>query len=559
MIKLKHQTLLLLAACSLLSACSDHSANDQTEAGNGKVKNVILMIGDGMGVQQIGMLEEYAQRAPNSLYNAKGNETGLQKFAKAGHLGLSLTAPMGADGNLVTDSACSASQLASGVAAGSEMIGLDHQGNVVETILEKAKKMGKATGLISDTRITHATPAAFAAHQPHRSYEAEIAVELIESGNVDVLLSGGARYFVPSDIKSDAQARQTLKVLGAGEHLYKKSKRKDTRNLITEAQEKYGFALAFDKTQLAAAQTQTKNPQVSNKLLGLFANSLMDDGIMYSACSKTNTCSQPSLAQMTNKALDVLSQDPDGFFLMIEGGQIDWAGHINDAGWLLHELLKFDEAVNAVYDWAKDRDDTLVVITADHETGGFGFSYSRKDLPASKTLTGKGMQGRDYRPDYNFASTSNLDKLHAQTASYYTMMSEVNSDWDFSNTNGAQWAKVINAHVHKDFQLTEQQAHPISQREPNEYYEAKHKYLSAKTFPVINDFKEFYVYGDDLHGNLIARALAAEQNVIWGTGTHTASPVAVYAFGPKEISSQFSTLQRHVDVSKKMMDAFIVQ
>ncbi|TMP13413.1 alkaline phosphatase, partial [Pseudoalteromonas ruthenica] len=107
-------------------------------------------------------------------------------------------APHGANGMLVTDSACSATQLATGLAAGSEMIGLDEQGNIVETILEKAKKAGKATGLVSDTRITHATPAAFAAHQPHRSMEPEIAEQLVNTGMVDVLLSGGARVFIPS-------------------------------------------------------------------------------------------------------------------------------------------------------------------------------------------------------------------------------------------------------------------------------------------------------------------------------------------------------------------------
>jgi alkaline phosphatase len=546
--------LLLLTGSSLLSACSDNKSSVQVTADK-KVKNVILMIGDGMGVQQIGLLEEYAQRAPNSLYNTRGNETGLQKFSNAGHIGLSLTAPMGADGNLVVDSACSASQLASGIAAGSEMIGLDDQGNVVETILEKAKKMGKATGLVSDTRITHATPAAFAAHQPHRSYESAIAEQLIESGSVDVLLSGGVRHFVPSDIKTNKQAQKVMMDLGADKSLYKKSKRKDARNLIAEAKNKYGFSLAFDKEQLARVNTGDN----TNKLLGLFANSGMADGIEYSNCKVSNTCTQPSLTEMTVKALDILSQNENGFFLMVEGGQIDWAGHVNDAGWLLHELLKFDEAITAVYNWVKDRDDTLVVITGDHETGGFGFSYSRKDLPASKTLSGNGMQGKDYKPNFNFASVSHLDKLHAQSATFYTMMSEVNSDWDFSKTTGSQWAKAINAHVHADYQVSEQEAQNISKREPNKFFVAKHKYLSAKEFPAINDFKEFFVYGDDLHANLIGRTLAADQNVVWGTGTHTASPVAVYAFGPQEISSQFSTLQHHVDVSKKMMAAFITE
>ena len=187
---IKHSVLMLAISSIFLSACNDSSAVTAAPETT-KVKNLILMIGDGMGPQQVGLLEQYAQSAPLSVYNEKGNKTALSKFADAGQMGLSLTSPYGSNGSLVVDSACSATQLATGVAAGSEMIGLDNQGNIVETILERAKAQGKATGLVSDTRITHATPAAFASHQPHRSFEAKIAEQLIESGSVDVMLSGG--------------------------------------------------------------------------------------------------------------------------------------------------------------------------------------------------------------------------------------------------------------------------------------------------------------------------------------------------------------------------------
>ncbi|MCV6020608.1 alkaline phosphatase, partial [Escherichia coli] len=103
-----------------------------------------------------------------------------------------------------------------------------------------------------------------------------------------------------------------------------------------------------------------------DKLLGLFAYSGMDDGIAYSNSKNDPKRTQPSLKEMTVKALDVLSKDKDGFFLMVEGGQIDWAGHSNDAGTMLHELIKFDEAVNSVYEGAKGRDDTLITVTAHH-------------------------------------------------------------------------------------------------------------------------------------------------------------------------------------------------
>ncbi len=550
---IKNSVLVLAISAVFLTACNNGNPTSVSTAANAslaeqtKVKNVILMIGDGMGAQQVGLLEEYARRAPQSTYNVHANKTALSKFADAGQMGLSLNAPFGSTGSLVVDSACSATQLATGIAAGSEMIGLDNQGNVVKTILERAKAQGKATGLVSDTRITHATPAAFASHQPHRSYEAAIAEELISSGSVDVMLSGGARVFLPSDIKTNQATRKQMAELGMPTSLYKKSKRKDQRNLLVEAKEQHDYSLAFDKEQLTASQ--------GTKLLGLFANSGMDDGIAYTACKQDNSCTQPSLRDMTIKALDILSQDEDGFFLMIEGGQIDWAGHVNDAGWMLHELLKFDESVAAIYDWVKDRNDTLVVITADHETGSFGFSYSRNDLPQAQQLSGDGMQGKAYKPNFNFGALEKLDKLYAQSGTFYAMMDKVNPDWKFANTTGKQWSEAIN--TYSAFKVTPEQAAPIGLREVNEYHVEGHKYLDAKEFPKVNDFKEFYVYGDEIHANLIGRALGAEQNVVWGTGTHTSAPVPVYAFGPQSITKQFSTMQHHVELSQKMADALL--
>ena len=148
-----------------------------TSSAQAEVKNLILMIGDGMGPQQVGLLEMYAREAPNSPY--QGSDTAMSKFAKTGLMGMSMTNPHDA---IVVDSACSATQLAIGHRARSETVGLDGDGNPQETLLEKAKRLGKATGLISDTRMTHATPAAFASHQPHRSLENEIAAEMLSIG-----------------------------------------------------------------------------------------------------------------------------------------------------------------------------------------------------------------------------------------------------------------------------------------------------------------------------------------------------------------------------------------
>ena len=154
------------------------------QAGRAGVRNVIIIVADGMGFQQVALLNAYAKYAPNSIYRARGRRTALEAMTEAGVAGFIYHE---AADVLVTDSAASATQFSSGKWSGSEMLGVDRNGNPTVTILEKAEQLGKSTGLVSDTRVTHATPAAFAAHQPHRSMENEIAVDMLNN-DVDVML-----------------------------------------------------------------------------------------------------------------------------------------------------------------------------------------------------------------------------------------------------------------------------------------------------------------------------------------------------------------------------------
>ena len=496
-----------------------------------EIKNVILMIGDGMGPQQVGMLETYAKQAPHSIY--MGQPTGMYTLAKQGVIGSSLTYPEDA---IVVDSACSATQLSTGVMTGSEVIGVDSDGNSVETILEKAQRLGKATGLVSDTRLTHATPAAFAAHQPHRSLENEIAVDMLETG-VDVMLSGGLRYWIPASTNEKGDVYKQLETLTEGD-VYLKSKRKDERNLLTEAQAK-GYELAFNRTQLDA--------QSGDKLLGLFAYSGMMDGVRYKNSKDDPARTEPTLKEMTDKAISVLEKDEDGFFLMIEGGQIDWAAHTNDAGTMLNEMVKFDEAVSSVYEWAKDRDDTIIIVTADHETGSFGFSYSSDKLPKPMAKPGKAFEKRDYAPNFNFGSFEILDGLYNQKLSYYDML-DAYSKLDKEQQTPAGLMGVINAN--SAFPITEEQAARILKDKVNPYHVDGHGYLSADEVPAITDFDAFFPYND--RGNLIAREQATAQNTVWGTGTHTHTPVNVFAWGPAAAILPVSSILHHSELGQYM-------
>ena len=192
-----------------------------------------MVIGDGMGPQQLGLLLAYAKQAPHSVI--KNRTTAFDRMMREGAvMGFSMTH---AANVLITDSAASGTQLASGTAAGSEMIGGDKDGNPTVTILERAEKMGKSTGLISDTMITHATPAAFAAHQPHRSLENAIAVDMLHSG-ADVMLSGGLNNWIPqeaNDSNSEVHNELVRMTKGAVKII---SKREDNRNLLPEARKK---------------------------------------------------------------------------------------------------------------------------------------------------------------------------------------------------------------------------------------------------------------------------------------------------------------------------------
>jgi alkaline phosphatase len=282
-----------------------------------KVNNVILCIGDGMGLAQV-----FAARVKTM---GKFGRLAMERMPVTG-----LVNTCSADA-LITDSGAAGTALAAGVKTNNGMIGMDPDGRPTPTILEACKKMGMATGLVATSTITHATPASFASHVLGRSDESAIAVQLLQN-RVNVLLGGGWAYFIPAS--------------AAG------SKRTDKRDLIKEAR-KNGYAVARNKTEFEKSGGEN--------LLGLF-----EPGAL------TGDSAEPTLAGMTRRALELLSRNEKGFFLMVEGSQIDWAGHGNDLDGLIKCVVDFDEAVQTALEFAARDSHTVVVVTADHETGGLG-------------------------------------------------------------------------------------------------------------------------------------------------------------------------------------------
>ncbi|ASJ76031.1 alkaline phosphatase [Granulosicoccus antarcticus] len=498
-----------------------------------KIKNVIVMIGDGMGPQQVGLLDSYIRYAPNPVLKSSA----FERLAEEGVIGISRTESHDV---LVVDSAASATQFASGKLAGSEMIGTDYEGNRAESMLELAQTKGKAVGIVSDTRLTHATPAAYASHQQHRSLENEIAAEMLETG-ADVMLSGGIRHWLPQGVNEEGSAiRQQLEAQTGGT-IRLTSKRKDDRNLLDEAAQA-GYDLSFNRTDLAAS--------TGDKVLGLYAYSGMLDGIANTKALSDASRVQPTLTEMTDKALSVLEKDEDGFFLMVEGGQIDWAAHNNDAGTVLHEMIKFSDAIDSVLEWMEGRDDTLLVVSADHETGGFGFAYSRNDLPEGQPLDGDVFNGDEYKPNWNFGQVETLDRMFSQKLSYDGIFSEFDG-LDESEQTAENLRAIVNENT--SFPISLADAERVLETEENEFYVADHGTLSAERFPVMHERKAFYVYSTGVRKNILAAVVANQSNVVWASDNHSSTPVYLFSKGPGDSTDAFKGILRTNEWAQEIM------
>lgn len=310
---------LLLAA---FVACGEGEEAPDAGIDRGTAQNVILLIGDGMGA---------AHRTAARLYSVgREGELAMDTLPIAGMSRIWSTE------SVVPDSAAAGTALAAGVKTFNKAIAVDPAGNPVETILEKAQEAGKSVGLVTDVQLAHATPATFAAHNPDRDDYLGIALDMFDH-DVDVLLGGGEDYLLP---------------VGTPGCYPDDGDRTDGRNLIDEAIAK-GYQHVCTEADFNAV-----DPEVTDRLLGTFADLHMARPFA------------PSLAEMTAKAIAILSKNPEGFFLMVEGGQIDWAAHIDGALATLGDTVAFDEAVRIALDFQAENPETLVIVTADHATGG---------------------------------------------------------------------------------------------------------------------------------------------------------------------------------------------
>ena len=296
--------------------------------------NIILMIGDGMGLTQI----------TSGMYS-NNNKTALEDFQ---YIGLSKTHSYD---NLVTDLAAAGTAMSSGKKTQNYVLGLDHMGNPLKSILSICQDKGYSTALIATSNILHATPAAFFANIDYRYNYEPIADQMTKSG-INYFVGGGEQYF---------------------------NSRKDKRNIINEMTEN-GYEFVYNisdyeknKSNYIGFFTAKGEPYYSYK--GVNYSYREDEPV------EDFKGRESYLARSTEATLKKLKELSKPFFIMIEGSQIDWGGHDNDQEYMVSQFLEFNETIKVVLEFAKKDKNTVVVVTADHETGGA--AIVRGDLSSS--------------------------------------------------------------------------------------------------------------------------------------------------------------------------------
>jgi alkaline phosphatase len=300
----------------------------------GKAKNIIFLVSDGMSMGTLSMANLLKNRIDSKnchwidAYQNLGAKRALMNTASLS--------------SAVTDSAAASSAWGGGVRVPNGKLNVGPNGEEYLPILQKFKNSGKSVGCVTTVPVTHATPAGFCINSDSRGSQSEIAEKYL-SLEFDCFLGGGDKYFNPLT-------------------------RKDERDVYKEFSKK-GY-------QVVKTRNELKKAKNSKPILGVFA----EDALPYSLdrsnddLLKTNI---PSLAEMTEKALQLLSKNQNGFVLQIEGGKVDWAAHANDTPALLYDQLEFDDAVKIALDYSQKDQDTLVIVTTDHGNSNPGLFYGK--------------------------------------------------------------------------------------------------------------------------------------------------------------------------------------
>ena len=357
-----------------------------------KAKNIILFIGDGMSVSQVSAFRLY-QGGPNS-------RVAVDKFPYSGKVLIHSA------NAIVTDSASSTTAFSTGKKTNNRALGVDVGGQPTENITETLDKSGYVSSVISTSEVTHATPAAFVVHTSSRYLTDEISIQMADSKIINIL-GGGRKFFIPEKDGGN---------------------RKDGINLIEKVKTK--SRLITDKSELSDPARYG-----DSQVFGLFADEhLRDDD------TPENHSTEPSIEEMlefsVNRSKKFIENGCKGFFVMAEASQVDWAGHSNDFEYLMREMSDLEDGIKWALNFAENNQDTLVVVTADHETGGLLIepndprNYENLDVKFSfNTGIGRGSHTGAPVPIYAYGPGSeNFTGTLDNTDVYRALLAAANQD-----------------------------------------------------------------------------------------------------------------------------------
>ncbi|MDO9510584.1 MAG: alkaline phosphatase [Bacteroidales bacterium] len=428
-------------------------------AQNNTPKYVFLFIGDGMGLAQVHTTEVFMESMKGKIGDKKLR---MNTFPVQ-----SLMTTYALNRN-ITGSAAAGTAIASGFKTSINTIGMDSaKKKPLISIAEMAHQKGMKVGIISTVSLNHATPAAFYAHQPERDLYYEIASEIPASG---------------------------FEFFGGGGLYQPKGKNKDLPDVF-ESLKASGYSLLTGKRELKNLKPTNGKVFVMNTRLG--------KGAEMPYTIDRDTCIDFSLADITSKAIEYLN-NPKGFFMMIEGGMIDWAGHSNDAATIIHEVMDLDNAVDVAYRfYLKHPRETLIIVTADHETGGLALGWA----------------GKKY--------ALNLNLLATQKASHYELENAFKAYYSEYCKKGCSYDDVL-----KHF-------YPVLGLHPDSLNEAEKDMIWTafkasiyKSMPYADKKLNDAIWGsNDPLSNTAIKILNQKAGIGWTSWSHTGTPVPLMAIG----------------------------
>ena len=441
------------------------------------VKYVFLFIGDGLSLPQRMVTEDYRKivEGKGLLINSLETQGYSTTFAA---------------NQLITDSAASGTAIACGSKTNIGWLGLDAQGNRIESIASVAKDNGRKVGILTSVSLDHATPAAFYAHNASRGNTYDIALEIFDSG-FDLFAGGG---FLNADGKNVADAKGNIFDLA-----------KQKGWVVSRTKEEFNNLKPTDKTVLAVT------PRFSDSFSIPYSIDMNDDDL--------------TLADFTAKAIELLDND-NGFFIMVEGGKIDWMCHANDAATTIHEVIAFDDAVKVAYDFAqKHPDETLIVITGDHETGGLTLGFS-----------GTGYQSYLDRLQHQNISLINFQPIYRQVKDNKEATFE-----DVKPLVTQYFGLKFDGDDNDNMKLTEYEVEKLKEGFKRSRGEGEYSAAENKTI-LYGGYDPFLI--------TLLHVLNNKAGIAWTSFAHTAMPVATSAYGKN--AEIFGNMSDNTDIAKRL-------